>query len=235
MNELLGSGNIGEDREKINENFEECAGHIADESIHVTTAKKETWDETGADLTAHMQDKTNPHDVTAEQVGAAPVSHTHTASQISYTPSTGMTATNVQGALDVLVSRSSVLQTQIDTLADDAEFSAVGSYGRVCQITAASKTVLHYKAGHANELRLGFVSITSLASGLTVLPAGTITTPPSTDTFFPLYGRSTASWSGSTYYPCTVVVKQDGGVEFWGSNSDLANITNFSASVTWLA
>lgn len=96
------SPHTGAEIDQAVENAAAAALHIADESIHVTPAKTETWDETGADLTAHMQDKTNPHDVTAAQVGAAPVSHTHTASQVPYTPSTGMTATNVQGALDAI-------------------------------------------------------------------------------------------------------------------------------------
>lgn len=39
-------------------------------------------------LTAHLEDKNNPHEVTAEQVGAAKADHTHTAAQVGARPST---------------------------------------------------------------------------------------------------------------------------------------------------
>lgn len=74
MIEILETDNIDDGREKENENFTECGNHIADESIHVTPAKTETWDETGADLTAHMTDHNNPHGVTPAQIGAAAAS-----------------------------------------------------------------------------------------------------------------------------------------------------------------
>ena len=39
-------------------------------------------------LTAHLEDKNNPHEVTAEQVGAAKADHTHTAAQVGARPNT---------------------------------------------------------------------------------------------------------------------------------------------------
>lgn len=51
-----------------------AATHIVDTDIHTTAADKATWDETGADLTAHMQDHNNPHGVTYEHIGAAAAS-----------------------------------------------------------------------------------------------------------------------------------------------------------------
>ena len=39
-------------------------------------------------LKAHLNDKDNPHEVTAEQVGAAKEDHTHTAAQVGARPST---------------------------------------------------------------------------------------------------------------------------------------------------
>lgn len=39
-------------------------------------------------LTAHLEDKNNPHGVTAEQVGAAKADHTHTAAQVGARPNT---------------------------------------------------------------------------------------------------------------------------------------------------
>ena len=40
------------------------------------------------ELKAHLEDKNNPHGVTAEQVGAAKADHTHTAAQVGARPST---------------------------------------------------------------------------------------------------------------------------------------------------
>ena len=39
-------------------------------------------------LTAHLEDKNNPHEVTAEQVGAAKADHTNTAAQVGARPNT---------------------------------------------------------------------------------------------------------------------------------------------------
>lgn len=39
-------------------------------------------------LKAHLEDKDNPHEVTAEQVGAAKADHTHTAAQVGARPNT---------------------------------------------------------------------------------------------------------------------------------------------------
>lgn len=73
----------------INANFAEAAAHAADDDVHVTAAEKETWDETGADLTGHMTNTNNPHGTTAAQV---PYSNT----------SSGMAAETAQAALDEL-------------------------------------------------------------------------------------------------------------------------------------
>lgn len=87
MIDLLETNNIGDDMDTINANFTEAAEHAADTAIHTTTAEKETWDETGADLTGHMTNTNNPHGTTAAQV---PYSNT----------SSGMAAETVQAALD---------------------------------------------------------------------------------------------------------------------------------------
>ena len=54
-------------------NADATANHAGNSNVHVTAAEKETWGETGGDLTNHMQDHNNPHGNTAAQVGAVPL------------------------------------------------------------------------------------------------------------------------------------------------------------------
>ena len=86
----VNNGAISLDINERTPNFEEATGiEIDNINIESATTISEIFGKIKraiSELISHLKNKTNPHNVTTEQIGAASVSHTHTAEEIGAIP-----------------------------------------------------------------------------------------------------------------------------------------------------